>query len=960
LTMVGVNLNVCNPPPPPVCSCEGYNPGQQQCGTLGSDSCGNPNKCGPVGTLNCPPPPPVCNCDGYDPSQTQCGALGADSCGNPGVCGPPGLLNCPPPPPPPCTCDGYDPSQTQCGALGTDSCGNVGACAPPGTMNCPPPPPVCNCNNYDPSSTQCGMLGSDSCGNPGVCGPVGTLNCEPPPPPPAPIVTITNTSVGALTNINDITIEFTADVAAAFQCSMDGSALTNCASPFSALDLADGPHHFSVIGIGEGGASVPASYDWSIDTTAPIASIDSTNPSASLTDQTQITFQFSSNEIATFQCRLDSATFVDCSSPFTDSNLLDGPHTFYVRATDLASNTGAEVGYGWTVKTKAPTVQITSVVPNSNPTNINMRTYGFIGSADTVSFVCNLDTSADFACASPYSLMGIADGAHTFRVKAVDALGQKSLPDTESFTIDTIAPIVSIVSAMPPQSPTNSQSIQIAFASDDASSFVCQLDGMTPMACTSPIDIGALSDGLHNFQVVGTDVAGNQSSPAVYGWTVDTLGPVLTITSVSPAGYFISQSNLTLTFSVNETSVVNCEVDGGASSDCSSGSISPSGLSDGVHTITLTPRDDVNNLGATVGYTFSVDTTGPVVEITSVTPAASLTNIANAAISFTSSESVGFRCSLDGSAYAACSSPASYSNLADGGHTFSVIGVDALGNLSAAPASYSWTIDTGAPTVTITSHTPVNSPTNIQSMSLTFVSNEPGSFSCQLDALSWMSCTSPANYNGLADGTHTFKVLATDLAGNTSASKSYTWVIDTVGPTTTITSTSITESPTDATGITVNFTANEASTFECSLDGASFAGCLSPVSYSGLLPGNHTVNVRATDLAGNLDTTGASFSWTITVPPLILTFATPPVTGITTTTATLTWTSNRASTTQGAIRLNVAGSSFTFTSVNTNMLTTHTVTFTGLTPNTSYVVQGISSDGFQSVSTPTTTFRTSR
>ena len=37
---------------------------------------------------------------------------------------------------------------------------------------------------------------------------------------------------------------------------------------------------------------------------------------------------------------------------------------------------------------------------------------------------------------------------------------------------------------------------------------------------------------------------------------------------------------------------------------------------------------------------------------------------------------------------------------------------------------------------------------------------------CMLDAGSWLNCTSPQTYSGLAEGSHTFKVRAVDNAGN--------------------------------------------------------------------------------------------------------------------------------------------------------------------------------------------------
>jgi hypothetical protein len=74
---------------------------------------------------------------------------------------------------------------------------------------------------------------------------------------------------------------------------------------------------------------------------------------------------------------------------------------------------------------------------------------------------------------------------------------------------------------------------------------------------------------------------------------------------------------------------------------------------------------------------------------------------------------------------------------------------------------------------------------------------------------------------------------------------------------------------TSSSDATFAFSADEAgSTFECSLDGGTYAACTTPTAYSGLAAGAHSFSVRAIDAAANADQTPASHTWTIdaTVP----------------------------------------------------------------------------------------------
>jgi len=64
------------------------------------------------------------------------------------------------------------------------------------------------------------------------------------------------------------------------------------------------------------------------------------------------------------------------------------------------------------------------------------------------------------------------------------------------------------------------------------------------------------------------------------------------------------------------------------------------------------------------------------------------------------------------------------------------------------------------------------------------------------------------------------------------------------------------------------------------MDNGSYTSCTSPKSYTGLTEGSHTFYVKATDSAGNTNSTPASYTWTIdTTPPTVS--STSSLTGVT-------------------------------------------------------------------------------
>ena len=110
-----------------------------------------------------------------------------------------------------------------------------------------------------------------------------------------------------------------------------------------------------------------------------------------------------------------------------------------------------------------------------------------------------------------------------------------------------------------------------------------------------------------------------------------------------------------------------------------------------------------------------------------------------------------------------------------------------------------------------------------------------------------------------ADGNHALAAVATDNAGH-PATAIRNVDVDRTAPNTPIVSKPA--DPSNDAVPTFTFGSTEpGSTFECRIDGASWAPCTSPHNVSGLTDNDHTFEVRATDAAGNTDATAASWTW---------------------------------------------------------------------------------------------------
>jgi hypothetical protein len=499
------------------------------------------------------------------------------------------------------------------------------------------------------------------------------------------------------------------EAGSSFQCSLDGAGFAACTSPKSYTALANGSHSFRVRALDAAGNGDPtaASRMWSVDTAPPDTTITA-GPSGAVA-ASSASFEFAASEAgASFECSLDGASFASCSSPQSYLDLVDGDHSFAVRAIDAAGNADpTPARRTWSVNAAPPDTTITAGPAGTVASS--SASFEFVASEAGVSFECALDGAPFTPCSSPQSYSALADGDHTFAVRATEPAGNADpSPASSTWTIDT-TPAETTIDAGPAGTVT-STSADFAFsASEPDLSFECALDGTSFAPCSSPQSYpGPLADGSHTFEVRAVDAAGNADpTPAGRTWTVEAAPPETTITA-GPSGTRAS-SSASLEFSANEAGAsFECALDGAAFSACSSPQ-AYTGLADGAHAFQVRAIDvagKVDPTPASRGWT--VDTTAPETTITAGPIGTVASN--SAAFEFSATEAgAGFECALDGATFSACSSPQTYSSLADGAHTFQVRAIDSAGNSDPTPAEHTWTVQTTAPAM-LYARTPVGAP----------------------------------------------------------------------------------------------------------------------------------------------------------------------------------------------------------------------------------------------------------
>ena len=214
------------------------------------------------------------------------------------------------------------------------------------------------------------------------------------------------------------------------------------------------------------------------------------------------------------------------------------------------------------------------------------------------------------------------------------------------------------------------------------------------------------------------------------------------------------------------------------------------------------------------------------------------------------------QCSLDQGtpSFGSCSGAGSHTpatNLADGAWTFRVRVTNSAGQDT---KTRSFSVDTQPPALLISGGP--TGPTNLKRPTFSFDAESGSGVQCSIDAgaANFGSCSATSSHQpttDLGDGSYTFRVRATDAAGNTrTQTRSFT--VDTVAPISTISAGPENGSTIGTSTTQFVFSADEANaTIYCSIDNGVYGPCTSPKELSGLTDGPHSFKIAAVDAAVN-------------------------------------------------------------------------------------------------------------
>jgi hypothetical protein len=253
--------------------------------------------------------------------------------------------------------------------------------------------------------------------------------------------------------------------------------------------------------------------------------------------------------------------------------------------------------------------------------------------------------------------------------------------------------------------------------------------------------------------------------------------PALADTAVSGPSGTIHDSTPSFRFSGEAGATFECKYEPAGQTVPWRVCTSPDGatLADGTYAFWVRATDRAGNVEADPPHrTFTIDTSA--IDTAIDAGPDGLTNDPTPSFTFrTATTGATYECSLNGAAFALCSSPYTTPKLASGAYTLRVRAVSPQGKADATPAERAFTVDADAPDTRITGGPADHGETGEASPTITYASEPGAAFECRLDntrsgdvdTQEFKPCPAAGWTATLAGGRHTFEVRAIDAAGNT-------------------------------------------------------------------------------------------------------------------------------------------------------------------------------------------------
>ncbi|MCM2354718.1 MAG: LamG domain-containing protein [Pseudobdellovibrio sp.] len=528
---------------------------------------------------------------------------------------------------------------------------------------------------------------------------------------------------------------------------------------------------------------------------------------------------------------------------------------------------------------------VTTPISLNALTNGNLTISGFCKNGATV--LLTGDDTQSAACTSyrySFTVSKTLSGNYFLDVSQENSLGASAKVNV-AWVLDNIAPAAVVITS-PLSNPYISGNSSVNITGQCESNATVTISGShtATTACSggtfSFSNIAQNTDGNYNYYLTQNDLAQNFSSQVMFNWIRDTtIPPTPAITNFSDNPYYTNFSPLVVTGTCVVSNTVHISEAGTsvANTTCSaSGTYTlniPKGIN-GTYTLSVSQVDSVTSLeSASYDFQWVYDTQIPNAPVITSPTQSPVTTSSMLVIRGSCENNATVNLTGDGSQSVVCVSSSftfTVSQPVDGTYSYAIDQTDLAQNTSGLTMQ-NWIRDSFAlPMVTIV--TPAAEPF-ISSLAELVLSGEcETGLTVVLQGVSSTDVVTPSNSLNLTcvdaaysftitkpDGTYNLSLYQTNGVSN-SAQTAKTWTKDTVEPNTSLDSQPVATNYSLVSAFT--FSSNEASVvFQCSLDGAVYSTCASPLNFSSLVNGAHTLNVRAVDQAGNVDSTPASYSW---------------------------------------------------------------------------------------------------